>query len=148
MHEHRSLFVDGYNGWGNRNRVLTFAITLAVATGRVLLLDSHKAEPFFPLVFRPPFSPWLTDGARLTNLFHTKSVGALEIRANYRRKSNGFKCWEKLHSLCKCGLSKSVPMLKVQGIYDLSAVLAADHTHFCLGSTPASATRAYGECST
>ena len=112
--------------------MLTFAFTLAVATGRVLLLDSRKAEPFFPLVFRPPFSPWLTDEAHLINIFHAKSAhdyrsSVLDITANFRRKSKVLKCWEELHSLSKCGLSQSVPVLKVQGIYDLSPALAVDH---------------------
>ena len=112
--------------------MLTFAFTLAVATGRVLLLDSRMSAPFYPLVFRPPFAPWLTDEAHLSNIFRHKSVHSfrgdvIDIAAKYHFRSEVLKCWEQSHSLSKCGLSQNVPVVKVQGIYDLSPALVKDH---------------------
>ena len=52
------------SGWGNKVRALVAALRLALATGRILLLDDAFISPIFPSVFVPAFDPLLTSGVR------------------------------------------------------------------------------------
>ena len=117
------LLASGANGWGNRNRLMVFAFTLAVATNRVLLFERGKSAPFYPHLFRPPYSPWVSSTAEVQR-WVGRSRRVFPLSVGYGRGTGHVLCWEQKQSLSACGLTPAVRLVHVTGTNDRSALIA------------------------
>ena len=148
-HERNYLFAQTTNGWGNRNRLFSFALTLAIATKRLLVFDSSSSEPFYPHSFLRPRRVQFT---RLESLVaHVRSAHAKAVFTRVHKNSTALRwylrnetrskvvrlslaqkhsgvmgCWIKNKSLSACGVSdSSTRVLRIDGVFDRSGWIAS-----------------------
>ena len=114
------LRVTPLSGWGNKIRALSSALKLALATERILLVDTKTMSPFYGPMFRQPFRPWFAT-RRLRQLIASRKWPHIEMRSPVKRNAAA-KCWVAKKSLSQC-VDMSSKVLSYASYFNMDSLI-------------------------
>ena len=104
----RYVRVQPLSGWGNKLRVLCSGLKLALATGRILLLDDRIMRRFVGPLFFPPFKPLFERDISSLQVVGgdaaTRAAGTVQLTS---KRNSAVECWARSHDLIACVTPKS-----------------------------------------